>query len=192
VFPHVFRAGWLRSGDLLISLRPRECGAIRDVILCLPRYRAGFDDAVSGFVTRIAKRAVDKRGEMDAEAAGEARRPALPFGRVVVPDWDRSHALQYFLGRVDRKLSRYVGVQSRRVHDTQIFVAVGYRNHPGKAAHRRPSYRDAMPRRVPAARASHRTGCMPFLEGIQGSGPGRRRGHRKRSRFLAAVDPAAY
>ena len=45
----------------------------RDVVLPFfqrisqPEYRAGFDDAVQGFVDRIMKRAVEKRKEMDAE-----------------------------------------------------------------------------------------------------------------------------
>ena len=45
----------------------------RDVVLpffqriAQPEYRAGFDDAVQGFVDRIMKRAVEKRKEMDAE-----------------------------------------------------------------------------------------------------------------------------
>mmetsp|Transcript_5188 Transcript_5188/g.21378 ORF Transcript_5188/g.21378 Transcript_5188/m.21378 type:complete len:164 (+) Transcript_5188:29-520(+) len=49
----------------------------RDVVLPFfkriaePVYRKGFDEAVAGFVTRIQKRAVDKRKEMRAQQAEE-------------------------------------------------------------------------------------------------------------------------
>jgi len=59
--------------ELGVSMRRHP----RDVVLPFfrrieePAYRAGFDDAVEGFVDRIRKRAVEKRKEMDKDNAVE-------------------------------------------------------------------------------------------------------------------------